>query len=235
MLKSLSFTMLVVSVESEDLSLLSEQLTKKRLMAPDFFSNAPIVVQIEDSTLELDFAALHDVVREQGFMLSGISGDLSEQQTDAIHNNGIATLTCSIRQPRKKEPQVSKEIETVESQPPQAPTSDLKTRIHNGRVRSGQQIYAKEGDLVINGDVGAGAEVIADGNIHIYGTLRGKALAGAMGEQRASIFCLSMSPELVSIAGVYTLSDDLPPQYQGKSCIVSLIDGQIVLENLRQN
>lgn len=235
MLKSLSFTMLVVSVESEDLSLLSEQLHKKRLMAPDFFSNAPIVVQIENSSLELDFNALHNVVREQGFMLSGISGDLSEQQTEAIHRNGIATLTSSIRQPRKKEPQVSKEIETVESESPQTPTSYVKTIIHSGRVRSGQQIYAKEGDLVINGDVGAGAEVIADGNIHIYGTLRGKALAGAMGEQNASIFCISMLPELVSIAGVYTLSEDLPPEYQGKSCIVSLVDKQIKLANLLQN
>ncbi|WP_136808889.1 septum site-determining protein MinC [Desulfosediminicola flagellatus] len=235
MLKSLSFTMLVVSVESENLSLLSEQLHKKRLMAPDFFSNAPIVVQIENSSLEFDFNALHNVVREQGFMLSGISGDLSEQQTEAIHRNGIATLTSSIRQPRKKEPQVSKEIETVESESPQMPTSYVKTIIHSGRVRSGQQIYAKEGDLVINGDVGAGAEVIADGNIHIYGTLRGKALAGAMGEQNASIFCISMLPELVSIAGVYTLSEDLPPEYQGKSCIVSLVDKHIKLANLLQN
>ena len=109
---------------------------------------------------------------------------------------------------------------------------DVKTKIHTGRVRSGQQIYAKECDLVINGDVSAGAEVIADGNIHIYGALRGKALAGAMGEKSASIFCQLLSPELVSIAGVYKLSDDLSADFAGKSCIVSLQDEQIVLANL---
>ncbi len=235
MLKSLSFTMLVVSIETEDLSLLSEQLNKKRLMAPDFFRNAPIVVQIENSTLDVDFSELQDVVRKQGFLLSGISGDLSEEQTRAIHEHGIATVTSSIRQTKKPEPQLSQDQETVKQQSEQQSGNFVKTKIHNGRVRSGQQIYAKEGDLVINGDVGAGAEVIADGNIHIYGTLRGKALAGAMGEQTASIFCLSLCPELVSIAGVYTLSDDLPSEFQNASCKVSLLNEQIVLANLRQN
>ena len=86
--------------------------------------------------------------------------------------------------------------------------------------------------MVINGDVSAGAEVIADGSIHIYGALRGKALAGAMGDQNALIFCRLLSPELVSIAGVYKLSDDLSEEFAGKSCIVSRKDEQIVLADL---
>ena len=99
-------------------------------------------------------------------------------------------------------------------------------------MRSGQQIYAKECDLVINGDVGAGAEVIADGNIHIYGALRGRALAGATGNQNAAVFCQSLAPELISIAGIYKLSDALPADFAGKSCIVSLENEQIVLAKL---
>ena len=120
----------------------------------------------------------------------------------------------------------------IEEMAPAGTTADVKTKIYTGRVRSGQQIYAKEGDLVINGDVGAGAEVIADGSIHIYGALRGKALAGAMGGKGAAIFCQLFSPELVSIAGIYKLSDDLSADFAGKSCIVSLQDEQIVLASL---
>ena len=112
--------------------------------------------------------------------------------------------------------------------------SEVKTKVHHGRVRSGQQIYAKECDLVISGDVGAGAEVIADGNIHIYGTLRGKALAGAMGNTGAAIFCTVLEPELVSIAGVYKLSETLPEDMWSTSCSVSLEDQNMVFSSLNK-
>ncbi|WP_028862187.1 septum site-determining protein MinC [Psychromonas aquimarina] len=235
-LKSLNFTLLVVNVDSEELSILAEELNKKRMMAPDFFSNAPVVVNIESETLNLDFTQLKNVVSEQGFLLVGISGELSEPQKELINTQNIAVLRSSRRHAAKaavKTEQEQQQVPAAEAEPPVL-SSYIKTKIHTGRVRSGQQIYAKECDLVINGDVGAGAEVIADGNIHIYGALRGKALAGAMGDQSASIFCQALSPELVSIAGVYKLSDDLAHEFAGKSSIVSLQDEQIVLTNLSQ-
>ena len=233
-LKSSSFTLLVVNIDSEELSPFSDKLQKKRMAAPDFFSDAPIVVKIEDGSLNIDFSQLKQVVCEQGFILLGVSGDLSVSQKEQIKAQKIAILRSSKRHVHKTEAQVE-QVAQVEQETPNTEveiSTELKTKIYTGRVRSGQQIYAKEGDLVINGDVGAGAEVIADGNIHIYGALRGKALAGAMGEKNASIFCQLLSPELVSIAGIYKLSDDLSADFAGKSCIVSLQDEQIVLANL---
>ena len=227
-LKSLNFTLLVVNLASEELSALSKELQKKRMTAPDFFSGAPIVVNIEDNSLEIDFSQLRQIVSEQGFILLGVSGDLSASQKAQSKSQTIAILRSSKRQAHKTQVQVEPEHSDTEVEI----SSEIKTKIHTGRVRSGQQIYAREGDLVINGDVGAGAEVIADGSIHIYGALRGKALAGAMGEKSASIFCQQLSPELVSIAGIYKLSDDLSADFVGKSCIVSLQDEQIVLADL---
>lgn len=235
-LKSLNFSLLVVPVESADLSQLADELNKKRIMAPDFFQNAPIVVHIENETSNLDFATVKAIVIEHGFILAGVSGELSDSQKEALHADKIAILKRSKRQ-------ASKEV-VIEDKPAEAPieevieetatfiANEVKTKIVTGRVRSGQQIYAKECDLVINGDVSAGAEIIADGNIHIYGALRGRAIAGAMGDQTASVFCRVLAPELVSIAGVFKLSEGLPHEHLGKSCIVSLRNGQPVIESL---
>ena len=227
-LKSLNFTLLVVNIDSEDLSLLSDELQRKRMTAPEFFNDAPIVVKLDDHSLNVDFSQLTQVVTEQGFILVGVSGDLSDTQKAHIKAQKIAVLRSSKRQARKEQPTVEQGNASGENES----NSDAKTKVYTGRVRSGQQIYAKEGDLVINGDVGAGAEVIADGSIHIYGALRGKALAGAMGNKTASIFCQLLSPELISVAGIYKLSDDLSEDFAGKSCIVSLENEQIVLANL---
>lgn len=235
-LKSLNFSLLVVTVEDEDLSLLADELNKKRIMAPDFFQNAPVVVRVEEGTSNLDFLRIKEIVTEQGFILAGLTGELSDSQKASLHTEKIAFLRSSKRL-------VNKQVE-IEEKPAQVVTekvveevatfvvNEVKTKIIKGRVRSGQQIYAKESDLVINGDVSAGAEVIADGNIHIYGALRGRALAGAMGDQTASVFCHILAPELVSIAGVYKLSDALPTEFINKSSIVSLENEQLVLDNL---
>jgi septum site-determining protein MinC len=234
-LKSSNFTLLVVNLESESLTFLTEELHKKSIMAPDFFQNAPVVVNIEDASLKIDFADMKQIINDQGFILVGVSGDLSSEQKELLNAQHIAILRSSVRQSNKiageeiPTAQEPLEIPVVSSHP-----HEVKTKIHRGRVRSGQQIYAKETDLIIHGDVGAGAEVIADGNIHIYGTLSGKALAGAMGDKNACIFCQTLKPELLSIAGVYKLSDDLASDYVAKSCIVTLQNEQIVLDKLHQ-
>jgi septum site-determining protein MinC len=92
-------------------------------------------------------------------------------------------------------------------------------------VRSGQTIYAHGTDLVILAPVNSGAEVIADGHVHIYSTLRGRAVAGNLGMPDARIFCQKMEAELVAISGAYLLADDLPPEHNGKPAQVYLEDG----------
>ena len=105
-------------------------------------------------------------------------------------------------------------------------------KMHHATVRSGQQLYAHHGDLTVLSTVGAGAEVISDGSIHIYGTLRGRALAGAQGNENARIFCREFHAELVAIAGRYKVLDDVPSQLRGKAVQVWLEHDQIMIAAL---
>lgn len=99
-------------------------------------------------------------------------------------------------------------------------------------IRSGQQVYARRGDLVILGAVSPGAEVMADGHIHLYGPLRGRALAGVAGDETARIFCRSLRAELVAIAGQYRVSEDIPPNDPSQAVQVYLQDGQLRIDAL---
>lgn len=110
--------------------------------------------------------------------------------------------------------------------PAAKPTSDI-GMVHTAPIRSGQQIYAEQRDLTVLGTVGAGAEVIADGSIHIYGALRGRALAGARDNDKARIFCREFHAELVAIAGHYKVMEDLPAELRGKAVQVWLDNEQI--------
>lgn len=99
-------------------------------------------------------------------------------------------------------------------------------------VRSGQQIYAQGRDLTVCSTVGAGAEVIADGSLHVYGALRGRALAGARGDESARIFCREFHAELVAIAGQYKVMEELPAELRGRPVQVWLEDGKLRLAEL---
>lgn len=99
-------------------------------------------------------------------------------------------------------------------------------------VRSGQQVYAENRDLTVLSAVGAGAEAIADGSIHIYGALRGRALAGAQGNEDARIFCREFHAELVAVAGHYKVLEDIPAELRGKPVQVWLEKGQLKLAAL---
>ena len=103
--------------------------------------------------------------------------------------------------------------------PPAAPAEEivtLPTLMHHRPVRSGQRIYARNRDLVVTSAVGAGAEVMADGCVHVYGTLRGRAMAGVQGEVSARVFCHDFHAELVSVAGVFRVFETIPPELAGK-------------------
>jgi len=118
----------------------------------------------------------------------------------------------------------------AEPPPPQAPASRAGSApgmMQASPVRSGQQVYAENSDLTVLTTVGAGAEVIADGSIHIYGALRGRALAGAQGNEKARIFCREFHAELVAVAGHYKVLEDIPKELRGKAVQVWLDQGQL--------
>ena len=135
------------------------------------------------------------------------------------------------------EPYASKISEpTVElAKPPQTTAqTTAQTKVIHQSVRSGQQIYARDGDLIVLGGVNAGAEIVADGNIHIYGSLRGRALAGAQGDLHARIFCQYFEAELVAVAGQYRVFDDsIPEELRKQSVQAFLTNNQLCIERLR--
>ncbi len=104
-----------------------------------------------------------------------------------------------------------------------------KARLVTEPVRSGTQIYARGSDLIVTAAVSPGAELVADGNIHVYGVLRGRALAGASGDGAARIFCTRLEAELVSIAGSYLVSEQLPADAQNSPVQIALVDDQLTI------
>jgi septum site-determining protein MinC len=122
-------------------------------------------------------------------------------RTDA-HNHSSKGNTASSSEPHKSTQSSIKATQSVD----QAPS---RSKVIVNPVRSGQQVYAKGGDLIVLAAVSAGAEILADGNIHVYGTLRGRALAGVQGDTSARIFCNGLQAELISIAGHYKLQDSI--------------------------
>ena len=108
----------------------------------------------------------------------------------------------------------------------------VETRMVTTPVRSGQRIYARNSDLIITAQVSAGAEVIADGCIHIYGSLRGRALAGAQGDEAARIFCRDLQAELLAIAGRYKVAEDIADDVRGRPVQIRLDGDKLCIDPL---
>ncbi|MBQ4833380.1 septum site-determining protein MinC [Pseudoalteromonas sp. MMG010] len=205
-LKGNLFTLSVLQLFSADITLLAEQLYIKVAQAPRFFEGAPIVVNLSDVQGEsIDFIHLKSLIERLNFNPVGVCNG-SEEQHKLAKSAGLSVLNYA-QDVKNAPPQPVENTSVIEK------TVHLPAQIINGTVRSGQQVYAKERDLIVIGAVSHGAEVIADGNVHIYGTLRGRAIAGAKGLDSAHIFCQKLEAELVSINGNYWLSDSLQGEH----------------------
>ncbi|WP_419571531.1 septum site-determining protein MinC [Rheinheimera sp.] len=224
-LKGSLFPLSVLYCQDLSASALKTQLEQKLSQAPAFFYRAPVVINIESINEVPDFVAIKQVFAELELVLVGVCGANTELKK-AAQSAGLASLQLS----KNKTP--AKEHKEEKAAPAPAAPVLMDTKIVEQNIRSGQQIYAKGADLVIRGTVGAGAEVIADGNIHVYGALRGKAIAGAAGDSSKRVFCHKLAAELISIAGSYWLSDSLQGEYWEKSACISLQDDKLVLADL---
>lgn len=122
--------------------------------------------------------------------------------------------------------------------PESAPSADAPTTMasqtlhHTQPVRSGQQVYAAGGDLAVVAPVANGAEVLADGSIHVYGRLSGRALAGALGDEDARVYCTDFRAELVSIAGHYRVFEQIPAELEGRAVHCRLDGDRLLIEAL---
>lgn len=209
-LKGNLFTLSVLHLFKFDTEQLANDLDNKISQAPKFFMGAPIVVNLSHlQDIDIDFFSLKATLENLKLNPVGVCNG-SEAQHIKAKDAGMSVLNYS--QDSKPVVHSTQPQEVIEVEK----TVYLPAQIINGTVRSGQQVYAKDRDLIVLGSVSHGAEVIADGNIHIYGALRGRAIAGAQGHDFASIFCQKLEAELVSINGSYWISDSLQGEFWGK-------------------
>jgi septum site-determining protein MinC len=242
-LKGGLFPLTLLEISHYERADFEQQLTNKAAEAPIFFNQTPVVLSFEEfdgdiSTLPL--GELVNICKAQGLLPVALRNSNTELQTQAKQID-LAIMPVGRVKPSKDvteaepetappentsvaeknedtdEPNVARSAE-ARSEFSHSPTKTVTTPI-----RSGQQVYAPGGDLIIMASVSAGAEVLADGNIHIYGALRGRALAGVRGDTSARIFCQSLEAELVSIAGNFKVDEDLRKDHW-KSAVQASLD-----------
>lgn len=223
-LKGRMLTLSVLRVLTSDLSLLCEQLDAKITAAPDLFQNFPILLDFEalagDAQNTFDIARLDRLLRERSFVPVGIRG-ARDVLTGLAAGVGLGVLSGGASIPTKRK-------QAKEAAGPERAASLMVKQ----PVRSGQQVYAQGGDLIVLATVSPGAEIIADGNIHIYGSLRGRALAGVKGDTHARIFCRDLDAELVSIAGYYRVSEKIEDSERKQPVQIFLNGDELVISTL---
>jgi septum site-determining protein MinC len=215
-IKSASLPLLALRLKSADLARLADELAAQYGDMPDFFEDDAVVLDLSalnDADAPIDFQRLGELLHQRRLRLLAVRGG-SQAQRDAAVGVGLLLAPDARVQAAPAGPAAP------------VPPADLPSPgalVVERPLRSGQQIYARGRDLVVLAMVNAGAEVVADGHIHVYAPLRGRAIAGARGWPEARIFAREMRPELVSIAGVYRTSDEpLPAEVWGQAAAVRL-------------
>jgi septum site-determining protein MinC len=241
-LKAAGFTLPIIRLLGVDMDAVAEQIGAKVEQAPDFFRNTPVVIDLTGLTEaagKVEFPLLVGLLRGYGMIPFGVRGG-SPAQHEAAEAMELAILGDALM--RRMGPTVggkarpgSAEAEAAPRPAPnsapnsaQASSFTLITR----PVRSGQRIYAAGGDLSVVAAVSAGAELMADGNIHVYGPLRGRALAGMKGDTAARIFCQDLQAELVSVAGHYRVSENIPNELKGSPVQIFLDQKVLRIETI---
>lgn len=222
-IKSADLSLVALMLNTTDMAEVSRALKRQMDESPGFFDQDPVVIDVSGLKLleeqTIDLTTLVAALREHALVPLAIKGAPPALFSLA---KGVGLVDASDARIRRSMPPV----ERVSPLPAPLPAPPAGAMVIDKPLRSGQQVYAKGRDLIVMGMVNPGAEVIADGHIHVYGVLRGKAIAGALGNADAQIFAQVMEPELISIAGVYRTSENsLPKDVFGKAAHVFLRSG----------
>ena len=224
-------------VRTLDVQRLADEMRERVARAPMLFARAAVIVDFGALPALPDTAtarALLDALRDAGVLPVALAYGSSENEKLAVEL-GLPVL-AKFRAQYEREaaaaaaaaPQPEPRRAAAGPPPPPRPAPAAQPGlIQAGPVRSGQQVYAENRDLTILSSVGPGAEVIADGSVHIYGPLRGRALAGAQGNEKARIFCRAFHAELVAVAGHYKVLEDIPAELHGRPAQVWLENGEL--------
>ncbi len=233
-IKSANLPLVALLLKSTDLERLGRELGQRFGDMPDFFDNDLLVIDLsplaagetDRLSMALDFGSLIELLRSYRLRPVAVRGG-SEAQTAAALSVGLILAQDAMVQ-RSVQPRASEPLPepVVEAALPAVTAPAPGALVIDKPLRSGQQVYARGRDLVVMAMVNPGAEVLADGHIHVYAPLRGRAIAGARGNTDARIFALVMEPELLSIAGIYRTSENaLPDNVHGKAAQVVLVPG----------
>jgi septum site-determining protein MinC len=224
------FTVMVVRVDDPNAADFESALAQQVARSPAFFANAPVVVDIGHSSglATADaFQKLRHLFKRQHLILVGVQ-NANATQVRAAMNADLAAFPATGAK-REAAPTPRPEPAPIAVPPAPAAAIGTRSRLVTQQVRSGTQIYARGGDLIVMSSVSPGAEVIADGHVHIYGTLRGRAIAGASGDTEARIFAGKLEAELLCVAGHYLVSEAIAPEYIGQAVQVILTDDRLTI------
>jgi septum site-determining protein MinC len=235
-IKSATLPLVSLLLKSADLAALADELQARFGDIPDFFDHDPLVIDLSplgEQPGAIDFEALLQLLRGHRVMPVAVRGG-SAAQMAAARAAGLPAANDAV-EARPREAWL--EPTAMAPAPAAAEALPIGALVIDRPLRSGQQVYARGRDLVVMSMVNPGAEVIADGSIHVYAPLRGKAIAGARGHDGARILSLCLEPELISIAGVYRTSDvPLPAEVRGRPTQVRLVggtEGKLVMDPLQ--
>jgi septum site-determining protein MinC len=219
------FTVMVVRAGMLRDPSFEHELASQVERSPRFFRAAPVVLDLRGVSgfdTPDDFSEARAALRESTLAHVGVQ-NAEPGQLEAAMASGLASFAPTAAQAART---------PAAPAPAAAPPPAAKARIVTQPVRSGTQIYARGADLIVTAAVSPGAELIADGNIHVYNALRGRALAGANGDAGARIFCSRLEAELVSIAGRYLVSEQLPTDQRGHPVQIALVEDQLTITRI---
>ena len=226
-LKGSLITLTVLKPLGTDLTAIDSGLAARVAQAPALFDRAPLLIDLTDlaDAAALDLPGLRALTARLGFVPVAVrgGGEVVASQAAALGLGVLGEGRAPV-EPEPAPPPAPDEPPPSAAQIAAATTTAPTTRLVTQPVRSGQQVYSR-GDLVVLAPVSPGAELLAEGHIHVYGPLRGRALAGLRGDTTARIYCRALEAELIAVAGCFQVADDIDPALRGRPAQVYL-DGE---------
>lgn len=237
--KGRMMTLSVLEIRDTDMAAIEAAVDQQIKRSPGFFARMPVLLSLQD--VNIDLPALCTLLVAADLVVVGVL-DADRRTAQAAQAAGLGLMTSPAgrgaavngdadhREPARDKGSRRKRDKGTAAAHADETARKSPTRLVTQPVRSGQQVYARGGDLVITSSVSQGAEVLADGHIHVYGTLRGRALAGASGDTGGRIFCRRFEPDLIAVAGRYKVADAIDEGLRGACVQVSLDRDNLLIE-----
>ncbi len=224
-IKGNMYTLMSIVLRVSDLKSINTDLTERVSQAPAFFKNTPVIVDFANVSIteNFDFNSLFKMVRQQQLLPVAVRG-IEESLREKFQNIGVPIVELAASGSAERTKEETEKLERLREQ--------SRSIVIDTPVRAGQQCTAEAGDLIVLSQCNPDAELIADGNIHVYGTLRGRALCGVHGDTSARIYCSALEAQLVSVAGHYKVLEEIPEEIKNCPVQIRLEGDQLYIEPL---